>query len=270
MQLALALVSFGSNQSSLNIKAKTVGDGQHGTARWATPRETRHFLISLLVQQIYREMLAVADEHGGKLQNRIVMYLDEFGTLPKIESAEMMFSAGRSRRISMVPIIQSFAQLDKNYGKEGSEIITDNTQLTLFGGFAPNSKSAETLSNSLGARTVSTGSVSKGKSDPSRSLQMMERPLKTADELKALPFGSFILMKTGVHPMETKLNLYFKWGIDLDAPYESPEQAGRKVEYADQQELMYAILERYPAQAATPEAPAAAPSPPAARGKVRV
>ena len=89
---------------------------------------TRHFLISLLVQQIYREILTIADENGGKLENRVVMFLDEFGTLPKIESAEMMFSAGRSRRISMVPIIQSFAQLDKNYGKEGAEIVTDNCQ----------------------------------------------------------------------------------------------------------------------------------------------
>lgn len=41
---------------------------------------TRHFLISLLVQQIYREMLAVADENGGKLQSRVMMFLDEFGT----------------------------------------------------------------------------------------------------------------------------------------------------------------------------------------------
>lgn len=29
----------------------------------------------------------------------------------------------------MVPIIQSIAQLEKNYGKEGSEIIIDNTQV---------------------------------------------------------------------------------------------------------------------------------------------
>jgi type IV secretion system protein VirD4 len=116
---------------------------------------------------------------------------------------------------------------------------------------------------------VSTGSVSKGKNDPSRSLQMMERHLKTADELKALPFGNFILMKTGAHPMETRLNLYFKWGIDLDVPYEAPEQAGRKVEYADRQELMDAILERYPAPEAASETSTAA-APPAAKGKVRV
>lgn len=67
----------------------------------------------------------MADEHGGKLPNRGVFYADEFGTLPKIESAEMMFSASRSRRLSIVPIIQSLGQLEKNYGKEGAEIIVD-------------------------------------------------------------------------------------------------------------------------------------------------
>lgn len=73
------------------------------------------FMISLIIQQLYREILAVADENGGKLKNRCVFYCDEFGTLPKIESAEMMFSASRSRRLQIVPIIQSFSQLDKNY-----------------------------------------------------------------------------------------------------------------------------------------------------------
>ena len=85
------------------------------------------FMISLIIQQLYREILAVADEHGGKLLNRCVFFCDEFGTLPKIESAEMMFSASRSRRLQIVPIIQSFSQLEKNYGKEGAEIIVDNT-----------------------------------------------------------------------------------------------------------------------------------------------
>lgn len=101
---------------------------------------TTFFLVSLFIQQFYREILSVADEYDGKLPNRVVFFMDEFGTLPKIESAEMMFSAGRSRRLTMVPIIQSIAQLEKNYGKEGSEIIIDNTQVTLFGGFAPNSR----------------------------------------------------------------------------------------------------------------------------------
>lgn len=130
---------------------------------------TKYFMVSLFLQQIYREMLSIADEHGGKLPNRVVVFGDEIGTIPKIESLEMLFSAGRSRRISMVPIIQSFAQLQKNYGKEGSEIIVDNCQGVLFGGFAPNSESAEILSKALGNKTVLSGSISRGKMIPARA-----------------------------------------------------------------------------------------------------
>ncbi|MEE5994742.1 MAG: type IV secretory system conjugative DNA transfer family protein, partial [Oscillospiraceae bacterium] len=104
--------------------------------------QSKYFMVSLLIQQLYREILVIADEHSGSLPNRVMFYTDELGTFPKIEGLESMFSAGRSRKISIVAIIQSFAQLEQTYGKEGQEIITDNTQLTVFGGFAPNSQSA--------------------------------------------------------------------------------------------------------------------------------
>lgn len=210
---------------------------------------SKYFMVSLLIQQLYREILAVADENGGKLKNRVVFYCDEFGTLPKIESAEMMFSASRSRRVSIVPIIQSFAQLEKNYGKEGAEIIIDNTQLTVFGGFAPNSESAQTLSKALGSKTVLSGSVSQSKGDPSRSLQMIERPLMTPDELKALPKGTFVVTKTGFYPMKVKLKLFFKWGIEFEKePYVVPLRDSSMVTYASRETLTEAIQAKYPAK----------------------
>ena len=204
------------------------------------------FMISLIIQQLYREILSVADENGGKLKNRCVFFCDEFGTLPKIESAEMMFSASRSRRLQIVPIIQSFAQLEKNYGKEGADIIIDNTQIMLFGGFAPNSSSAEILSKSLGSRTVMSGSVSKSKDQPSQSLQMMERPLMTPDELKSLPKGTFIVMKTGFYPMKVRLKLFFEWGIKFEESYTVSENGNRPVRYANKKEIIDSILENYP------------------------
>ena len=180
-------------------------------------------------------------------ENPEITSKDYLSLLPKIESAEMMFSASRSRRLQIVPIIQSFAQLEKNYGKEGGEIIVDNTQITLFGGFAPNSSSADTLSKALGSRTVMSGSVSRSKSDPSESLQMMERPLLTPDELKSLPKGDFVVMKTGVHPMRVHLKLFFKWGIEFDKnhPYTVAENGNRKVQYASKAELMDGIVKKY-------------------------
>lgn len=206
---------------------------------------SKYFMVSLILQQLYREILSVADEKGGKLDNRVMMYLDEFGTLPKIESAEMMFSASRSRKVSIVPIIQSFAQLNKNYGAEGAEIITDNTQLTIFGGFAPNSKSAEVLSKAMGNKTVMSGSVSRGKNDPSQSLQMIERALMTPDELKSMPKGQFIVMKTGHNPMKVKLKLFFKWGIQFEEPFSIGERRDQTVKYLNKSQLESQINDDY-------------------------
>lgn len=216
---------------------------------------TKHFLISLIFQQLYREMLTVADEKGGQLGKRVMFYADEIGTLPKIDGLEMIFSASRSRKISIVAIIQSLAQFEKTYGREGCEIIVDNCQCTLFGSFAPNSKTAEEMSRNLGKQTILSGSVTKSARPDggSKSLQMIERPLMTVDELKSMPKGHFVVMKTGCHPMKTRLKLFLQWGIRFDKkPYEIPEQSARKVHYADKRELETAIITRYPPAAPDP------------------
>ena len=215
---------------------------------------TKNFMAGLMIQNLSRELFAVADENGGKLKNRVVLYCDELGTMPPFDILPL-FSAGRSRKLTLVPIIQSLAQLEKNYGKEGAEIITDNCQDTIFGGFAPNSQTAEVLSKALGSRTVMSGSISRSKNDPSESLQMMERPLMTADELKAIPKGEFIVMKTGTHPMRTRLRLFLEWGITFSKPYVLPEHAAREVAYADKQALMRSIRSKYPKALAAPRVP---------------
>ena len=100
---------------------------------------TKNFMAGLMIQNLSRELFAVADENGGKLQNRAVLYCDEFGTMPPFDVLPL-FSAGRSRRLTLVPIIQSLAQLEKNYGKEGSEIIQDNCQDTILAASHPTAR----------------------------------------------------------------------------------------------------------------------------------
>lgn len=215
-----------------------------------------YFMVSLLLQQLYREILTVADEQGGALKDRVMFYMDEFGTLPAISSAEMMYSASRSRKLSLVSIIQSYKQLEKNYGSEGADIIKDNCQVTIAGGFAPTSGTADEISRSLGNRTVMTGSVSRSKNDPSQSLQMTERPLMTADELKSMKKGNFIVMKTGTHPFISKLKLFFKWGIDFDTEKYTVEDKGtRKVHYTNKDIIEEQILDTFPSMYAPPARP---------------
>ena len=201
---------------------------------------TKNFMAGLMIQNLSKELFELAEKGSGRLPNRVVFFCDEFGTMPAFD-VEALFSAGRSRGIMLVPIIQSLAQLNKNYGDKGAEILADNCQDTIFGGFAPNSQTAEKLSKALGSRTVLSGSISKGKNDPSQSLQMIERPLMTPDELKSLPKGTFVVMKTGTHPMQTKLRLFFDWGITFGEPYTTPEHAVRKVAYASREELFQSV-----------------------------
>ena len=204
----------------------------------------KNFIAALMIQNLSRELFSVADETGGRLKNRVVLFCDELGTMPPFDILPL-FSAGRSRRLTLVPIIQSLAQLEKNYGKEGAEIICDNCQDTIFGGFSPQSKTADALSAALGSRTVLSGSVSQGK-ESSQSLQMMERALMTPDELKSIPKGEFVVMKTGTHPMRTKLRLFLDWGITFDPDgYRMPERAARKIAYVDQRELVRSIQQHY-------------------------
>ena len=207
---------------------------------------TKNIIASLMIQNLSRELFSVADENRGRLKNRVVIYADEFGTMPPFDVLSL-FSAGRSRGLTLVPIIQSLAQLEKNYGKEGAEIVCDNCQDTIFGGFAPQSKTAETLSSALGSRTVLSGSVSQGK-ESSQSLQMIERPLMTPDELKSVPKGEFVVMKTGTHPMQTRLRLFLDWGITFEKGCPTLEPVVRRVAYAGCEELIANIRKQYAAE----------------------
>ena len=65
--------------------------------------------------------------------------------------------------------------------------------------------------------------------------------------------GQFVVMKTGTHPMRVTLKLFFKWGIQFDEknPYTVKDNGNRVAAYADKQELIDAITERYTPKLAT-------------------
>ena len=76
---------------------------------------TKNFMAGLMIQTLSRELFSLADKRHGRLKDRVVFFCDELGTMPAFDILPL-FSAGRSRRLTLVPIIQSLAQLEKNYG----------------------------------------------------------------------------------------------------------------------------------------------------------
>ena len=78
-----------------------------------------------------------------------MLFCDEFGTMPPFDVLPL-FSAGRSRGLTLVPIIQSLAQLEKNYGKEGAEIIMTTSRIP-SSALRSQQRTAEVLSKALGS-----------------------------------------------------------------------------------------------------------------------
>jgi type IV secretion system protein VirD4 len=178
---------------------------------------TKHFLYSLFLMELYRELLILADEYPNKiLPSRIMFFEDEFGTLPPIPDIQMVFSASRSRNILSLPMIQSLSQLKEKYGENGTETITDNCRNTLFSGFAPTSKTPAEISEWMGTYTIQTGSVSTGTNNRrSVNVQMMARPLMTQAEIKKIKRGKFVVLRTSSDPMKVRIPLFKDWGVTI-------------------------------------------------------
>ena len=76
---------------------------------------------------------------------------------------------------------------------------------------------------------------------------MVQRPLMTTDELKTMAKGSFVVLKTGMHPYIAKLKLFFRWGIkfDQDNPFALEERSTRKVSYASREHIEGRITRKF-------------------------
>ena len=122
----------------------------------------KFFMVSLIIQQLYREILSVADEHGGNCPTGPCSTVTSMGPAKDRVCRDDVLRQPFPAALHC-PHHPELSQLERNYGKEGAEIIVDNVQLTIFGGFAPNSQTAEVMSKSLGSRTAQTGYISKGK-----------------------------------------------------------------------------------------------------------
>ena len=201
---------------------------------------TKYFIVSLVIQQINAELTAMADRLGGTLPKKVICFYDELGTIPKIEGLDAIFTASRSRNMTIVGILQGISQLNDRYGKDVAETMFNSCHDTIAGAFGPLSQDAEFISKQLGSRTAQTGSVTTdGKTgEQSLSEQMMEVPLMAPNELREMPRGEYVLLKTFCRSARTRMPLFTDWGITLEEKYHVPVRAIREIKYMDVMELI--------------------------------
>ena len=85
--------------------------------------------ITMMLTQLIRTLERRPDRYsnGGNLPP-VLLLLDEFPRLGKIDVIQNAVSTLRSKGVTICLVVQSLAQLDKTYGKESRQIIVDNCQ----------------------------------------------------------------------------------------------------------------------------------------------
>ncbi len=96
-------------------------------------------LINMFFTQAMNQLCTYADEkcENCQLPVPVRFFMDDFATNCKIDNFENMVSNIRSRKISVLLILQSLSQLEESYGKSAHTIADDCDTLIYMGGNDP-------------------------------------------------------------------------------------------------------------------------------------
>jgi len=96
-------------------------------------------LINMFFTQAMNQLCTYADERcvNSQLPVPVRFFMDDFATNCKIENFENMISNIRSRKISVMMILQSLSQLEESYGRSAHTIADDCDTLIYMGGNVP-------------------------------------------------------------------------------------------------------------------------------------
>lgn len=174
-----------------------------------------NFLISMFYTQLFDVLLRIADHKcHGELPIHVRLWADEFYAGPKPNNSEVLLGTIRSRNMSMVPILQSIAQIKALFPNEKWEIFMDNCAAVIYLGSGPASFSThEYISKLLGDMTIDTREDSRSSGNyGSSSLQNRRagRGLMTPGEVRRMPRKMCILFLEQHYAIYDRKNLPFK------------------------------------------------------------
>ena len=181
-------------------------------------KNTRHQIANIYITQLYKMLIERANERaketGGEpeLARNVYFLLDEFGNLPKFEKMKSFITAGRSRRIFLMLVLQDYTQLASIYGEQDAATIRNNCNIQIFIG-TKDAKTREEFSKNCGniqinviSKNTSTSKDkdgSKNSTSTSESTQYQQRPLISADELDHLPKHTVVVNMYGDFSVKT-------------------------------------------------------------------
>lgn len=210
-------------------------------------KETRHTLAAMVILQAYKALVAKANTYPDlSLPRSVYFLLDEFGNLPQIHKLEQMITVGRSRKIWLALVVQSYAQLAKVYDEKSADIIKSNCNIQIFIG-TTDQKTIEEFSKKCGNYSIIQKNVSFSSSNDGvgSSVSVKERPLIYPTELAQLnnnqDMGNAIVSIFGYSPIRSKFTPSFKSRFFV---LEKTNQLLAEGKYFNEEKVFYNMLKR--------------------------
>ena len=171
-----------------------------------------NFLISMFYTQMFDVLMRYADNVlHGPLPIPVEFWMDEFYSGAKPSDPEKLLGVIRSRNLSMIPFLQSVAQIKTLFKDAKWETILDNCAAFAYLGSGPGAYSThEYISNLLGDMTIDTRTDGRqlgrnGHVNENNSRQ--GRKLMTPSEVRRMSRKNCIIFMEGRLPIYDRKNL---------------------------------------------------------------
>lgn len=181
--------------SENSFSVKDVGNKKTAVFMILPDEETTYYsLASLMINQIYTQLVEEADKRGGRLKRRVNFILDEFGNFAEIPDFDAKLTVGGGRGIKFHLFVQGISQLEKRekYGPETAKTIMGNCSNWIYLNSSESSVH-KMISERLGKYTCKSNSQSTsytsnymGNTNQSSSYNLMGRTLLEPDEISRL------------------------------------------------------------------------------------
>lgn len=174
-------------------------------------------LFRVIVELLYRKNTEEMKFEDGKQierKHKMLMLMDEFPALGKLETIERAMAYVAGYGIKFMIITQDINQITKLYTESNS--IVSNCQVQVYHTPTDN-KTPKFISEMMGKQTIWTKSFSYNGSlmnigSRSTSLQETGRQLLTSDEVKTFDRSKEIIIVAGVSPIKAnKIKYYENW-----------------------------------------------------------
>ena len=220
-------------------------------------KNTRHQIANIYISQLYKLLIERANqrakETGGEpeLPRNVYFLLDEFGNLPKFEKMKSFITAGRSRKIFLMLVLQDYTQLSSIYGEQDAQTIRNNCNIHIFIG-TKDAKTREEFSKNCGNIQINITSKNKSTSTDSKtgiatgtntseSTQYQQRPLISADELDHLPVHTVVVNMYGEFATKTVFTPSYE---NKQYNFTREPKMYKPSRYLDQETVYYDVKER--------------------------